>query len=195
MASVTRWPRSQYSDLLWLINSAATACHWPINQDVSAPPHHTTPPPPPPLPRLTLLHLSAHLNMRWRLDGFHRISLWENTAWQNCLHVWEFWLRNMHSSPVPADVTTPLSPKSEVFSLVFSSLSHHLVERGGFYKSIWIFASNVDTHCLNRLFTKLPGKQGGWKWKARQCLLQFDDENKRENDRKYQALTIPAHLS
>lgn len=40
-ASVTRWPRSQYSDLLWLINSGATACHWPINQDISnSPPHH-----------------------------------------------------------------------------------------------------------------------------------------------------------
>lgn len=37
MASVTRWPHSQYSDLLWLINSAATACHWPINQDISTP--------------------------------------------------------------------------------------------------------------------------------------------------------------
>lgn len=34
MASVTRWPRSQYSDLLWLINSPDTACHWPINQDI-----------------------------------------------------------------------------------------------------------------------------------------------------------------
>lgn len=43
MASVTRWPCSQYSDLLWLINSATTVCHWPINQDVSAPPTTTHP--------------------------------------------------------------------------------------------------------------------------------------------------------
>lgn len=82
MASVTRRPCSQYSDLLWLINSAATACHWTINQDPSPPP------PPNPAHPPTLLHLSAHLNMRWRLDGFHKISLWENTAWQSCLHVY-----------------------------------------------------------------------------------------------------------
>lgn len=62
----------------------------------------------------------------------------------------------MHSSPMPADVTTPLSPKSEAFLLFSQVYLIILWKKVGFYKSIWIFASNVDTHCLNRLFYKIP---------------------------------------
>lgn len=104
---VTRRPCSQYSDLLWLINPAATTCHWTINHDDL----HLSPTR---ARSLTLLHLSAHLNMRWRLDGSQKISLWESTAWQRCLHVREIWLRNMHACASGCDA--PFSPQTEAVS-------------------------------------------------------------------------------
>lgn len=85
MSDVTRCPCSQYSDLLCLINSATAACHWPINQDNHRPPQPLAPPKTTPF---FFFHLSAYLNMRWRLDGFHKISFGENKVWKSWIFDW-----------------------------------------------------------------------------------------------------------
>lgn len=115
---------------------------------------------------LTLLHLSANLNMRWRFGGspgkhglaklFTRVGyMIEECAW-HCQRI------------------TPFSPPMEAISWFVYTLRcapHRLVKFEHKFE-------HVDAQCLNRIFTEFLGKQCGWKWKVWQCLLEFDDENK-----------------
>lgn len=171
--SVTRRPCSQYSDLLWLINSTATACHWTINQDTPpTPPHyHTYPPPNKPAHPLTLLHLSAYLNMRWRLAGFHKISLWENTRRGKAVYTCRNFDRAKCTALLCQWTWQPLSPQSEVFSRFIYTLYWSPCGVGGFFSKISLSACLSCWRSLfEQAFTKFLGKQGGREWKVWQCL-------------------------
>lgn len=170
--AVTRRPCSQYLDLLWLINPAATTCHWTINHD-DLHPHPSS---------LTLLHLSAHLNMRWRLNGSQKISLWDSTAWQRCLHVREIWLRNTHGCASGCDAH--FSPQMEAISrnvYTVCGAARHLVK----------FESNFATIFEQHLY-KFP-------WQTRRLEMKgltmfapvwWDEQTLIENIKRWQSLPI-----
>lgn len=165
--AVTWRPCSQYSDLLWLINPAATTCHWTINHD-DLHPHPSS---------LTLLHLSAHLNMRWRLNGSQKISLWDSAAWQRCLHVREIWLRNTHGCASGCDAH--FSPQMEAISrIVYTvcSVARHLVKFESKFERVPVMLMhNVWTASFQ---ISLANKEVRNERFDNVCLLEFDDKNK-----------------
>lgn len=168
MASVTRWPRSQYSDLLWLINSAATACHWPINQDISNPPSSSSASSNSSSPvspfeyevALGWLPQNKPLGEQGLAKLFYTCR---NFDWGICIALLCQWMWQPLSPPVRG----PL----QIYLHIIRFISSFCGKSQGFYKSIWIFASNVDTHCLNRLLQNSLANTVAWNERLRQCLL------------------------
>lgn len=189
MASVTRWPCSQYSDLLWLINSAATACHWTINQG-----------PPPPKPctfsdssspvspfeyevRLGWLPQNKPLGEHSLAKLFIRVGiLIEEIAELSCANGCD------NLSHLSQRFEPDLFTHYTVYFMILWTFQGFFLK-----KSIWTFAPNVDTHCLNRLLqNSLANKVARNERFDNVCSSLMMRTN---TDRKYQALTITAHLS
>lgn len=131
--SVTRRTCSPYSDLLWLINSTATVCHWTINQDIP-PPHPYTHTPTPQTctssdssSPVSLFEYEVALG--WLPQNK---PLGEHAAWRSCSHMSEFWLSKMHNSPVPTDLTTPLTTVRGLFQIYLHIILIALWSRGLF---------------------------------------------------------------
>lgn len=89
----------------------------------------------------------------------------------------------------------PLSPQSRGLSQIYLHIIKYISSScggsQGFYKSIWIFASNVDTHCLTG-FYKIPWQT---RWLEMKGLTMFAlvwwwEQTLTENIKDWQSLPI-----
>lgn len=80
-----------------------------------------------------------------------------------------------------------------IYILYIHYISSSSGKSQGIYKSIWVFVSNVDTHCLNRL---LQNSLANMVARNERLDSECSSLMMRTNaDRTYQGLTITAHLS
>lgn len=179
MVSVTRWSCSQYSDFLWLINSAATACHWPINQDISTP----------------FLRFFFTCQPIWIWGGAWMASTKRKPLGEHglaklftCVQIL---IEEYAELSCANGCDNPSHPSQRSFPYLFTHYKMY-ISSSWFYKSVWIFACNVDTHGLNKLLqNSLANKVARNERLDNVCSSLMMSTN---TDRKYQGLTITAHL-
>lgn len=177
MSGVT--PRPVFSIFRFALPHKLSHCRMPLAHQSRQPPPTPDPSynPTPPHPTPTLFfHLSAYLNMRWRLNGFQKISFWENKAWKS----WIFYLGIFSAFPL----ANGLDSNFRLFQDWISYFNLHLIileQRGRLYELTGIFLSKY----LN-IPLKVPWLE------MKRSNICYSLTRRTNTHRRYQGLTITA---